>query len=74
MEPPFPLHGHQAQVGASVGVTVSQAADVDAVLREADVAMYTAKAHGKGRFELATTSVLCHLVTVGAGGPGGPAA
>jgi GGDEF domain-containing protein len=36
---------------------VSQAADVDAVLREADVAMYTAKAHGKGRFELATTSV-----------------
>jgi PleD family two-component response regulator len=27
-----------------------------AVLREADVAMYTAKAHGKGRFELAATS------------------
>jgi GGDEF domain-containing protein len=33
-----------------------QAADVDAVLREADVAMYTAKARGKGRFELAATS------------------
>jgi len=57
MGPPFPLQGHQVQVGASVGVTVSQAADVDAVLREADVAMYTAKARGKGRFELATTSV-----------------
>jgi diguanylate cyclase len=57
MEPPFPLQGHQVQVGASVGVTVSQAADVDAVLREADVAMYTAKARGKGRFELAATSV-----------------
>jgi GGDEF domain-containing protein len=27
-----------------------------AVLREADVAMYTAKARGKGRFELAATS------------------
>jgi GGDEF domain-containing protein len=36
---------------------VSQAADVDAVLREADVAMYTAKARGKGRYELASTSV-----------------
>ena len=56
MGPPFPLQGHQVQVGASVGVTVSQAADVDAVLREADVAMYTAKARGKGRFEMAVTS------------------
>jgi GGDEF domain-containing protein len=44
-------------VGASVGVTVSEATEVDAVLREADVAMYMAKAHGKGRFELASSSV-----------------
>ena len=29
----------------------------DDVLREADVAMYTAKARGKGRFELASTSI-----------------
>jgi diguanylate cyclase len=56
MRPPFPLHGQQVQVGASVGVTVSEATEVDAVLREADVAMYTAKARGKGRFELAATS------------------
>jgi GGDEF domain-containing protein len=35
---------------------VSEATDVDAVLREADVAMYTAKARGKGRLELAATS------------------
>jgi diguanylate cyclase (GGDEF)-like protein len=41
---------------ASVGVTVSDATEVDAVLREADVAMYTAKARGKGRYELAATS------------------
>ena len=54
--PPF-LQGRQVQVGASVGVTVSEATEVDAVLREADVAMYIAKARGKGRFELATTSV-----------------
>jgi PleD family two-component response regulator len=38
-------------------VTVSGATEVDQVLREADVAMYTAKAHGKGRYELASTSV-----------------
>ena len=37
-------------------MTVSHATEVDAVVREADVAMYTAKAHGKGRFELAATS------------------
>jgi PleD family two-component response regulator len=42
---------------ASVGVTVSEATEVDAVLREADVAMCTAKARGKGRFELASSSV-----------------
>jgi diguanylate cyclase (GGDEF)-like protein len=56
MTPPFQLQDQQVRVGASVGVTVSQATQVDAVLREADVAMYMAKAHGKGRFELATTS------------------
>jgi GGDEF domain-containing protein len=37
-------------------VTMSHASEVDAVLREADVAMYTAKARGKGRFEPASTS------------------
>jgi diguanylate cyclase (GGDEF)-like protein len=57
MRPPFSLGGVEVQVGASVGVTVSDATEVDDVLREADVAMYTAKARGKGRFELASTSV-----------------
>ena len=57
MRPSFTLGGAAVQVGASVGVTVSDATEVDDVLREADVAMYTAKARGKGRFELASTSV-----------------
>jgi diguanylate cyclase (GGDEF)-like protein len=56
MRSPFLLQGRQVQVGASVGVTVSEASEVDAVLREADVAMYMAKAHGNGRFELASSS------------------
>jgi diguanylate cyclase (GGDEF)-like protein len=57
MRPPFTLGGTEVQVGASVGVTVSDATEVDDVLREADVAMYTAKARGKGRFELAVSSL-----------------
>jgi predicted signal transduction protein with EAL and GGDEF domain len=56
MEPPFRLQGQEVRIGASVGVTVSDASGVDEVLREADVAMYTAKARGKGRFELAAAS------------------
>ena len=53
MRPPFSLEGRQVQVGAGVGVTVSGATEVDQVLHEADVAMYTAKAH----YELASASV-----------------
>jgi diguanylate cyclase (GGDEF)-like protein len=56
MRPPFPLQGRHVQVGASVGVAVSEATEVDAVLREADIAMYLAKARGTGRYELATAS------------------
>jgi diguanylate cyclase (GGDEF)-like protein len=53
MQAPFPLADGVVRVTASAGVTVSSDLDLDNVLRQADVAMYTAKAHGKGRFELA---------------------
>jgi diguanylate cyclase (GGDEF)-like protein len=53
MQAAFPLADGVVRVTASVGVTVSRDLDLDSVLRQADVAMYTAKAHGKGRFELA---------------------
>ena len=46
---PFPLGGREAFVGASVGVAVSTAGSSPAdLLREADVAMYRAKARGGG--------------------------
>jgi GGDEF domain-containing protein len=35
-------------------VTVSHATEVDTVLREADVALHTAKARGKGRWKRST--------------------
>jgi diguanylate cyclase (GGDEF)-like protein/PAS domain S-box-containing protein len=44
---PFELSGHRITVGASIGVTVVGDTP-DALLRNADMAMYTAKAGGKG--------------------------
>ena len=49
---PFRLPGHQVSVGASTGVVVWPAGSVtnaEDLLRDADVAMYRAKAAGKGQ-------------------------
>jgi len=46
---PFPVEGHALDIGASIGIALTSAGDDDApaLLRHADVAMYTAKrAHG----------------------------
>jgi diguanylate cyclase (GGDEF)-like protein len=49
---PFVLRGKELTVGASVGIAVSAPGDtVDDLLRNADVAMYTAKQRGRGRYE-----------------------
>ncbi len=47
---PFTLEGETVSVGASVGIAVSgpQHQDWDEVLRDADLAMYAAKAKGRG--------------------------
>ncbi|HEX6614731.1 MAG TPA: EAL domain-containing protein [Gemmatimonadales bacterium] len=50
MAHPFRLSGNQVQVTASIGVaTASGGESADDLLRNADVAMYEAKRHGKGR-------------------------
>ncbi|HEV8424213.1 MAG TPA: EAL domain-containing protein [Actinomycetes bacterium] len=51
---PFGLNGRTIPIKASLGVAVVQpgVVDVDELLRNADVAMYAAKAGGKDRFEL----------------------
>jgi len=47
---PFQLDGREVRVGASVGVAISAAEDgADALLSNADIAMYHAKAAGKNR-------------------------
>lgn len=49
---PFDHHGSYLDCGASIGVTVSkpQDADLDTLLRNADLAMYRAKEIGRGTF------------------------
>jgi diguanylate cyclase (GGDEF)-like protein len=49
---PFPIQGEELVVGASIGIACATDADerADGLLRNADVAMYTAKANGKRRF------------------------
>jgi len=50
---PILLGEREVRIGASVGLAVADAAELDAdtLLRNADLAMYVAKRHGKGRYE-----------------------
>ena len=49
---PFDLGGHQFAIGASVGIAYSlvRAADAEMLLKNADMALYRAKANGRGAF------------------------
>jgi diguanylate cyclase (GGDEF)-like protein/PAS domain S-box-containing protein len=50
---PFSIEGHEIAASASIGVALSTGADApDALLRNADSAMYRAKALGRGRYEM----------------------
>jgi diguanylate cyclase len=50
---PFAIRGKELVIGASVGIAHNVTGmDVDSLLRNADVAMYTAKNSGRGRHEL----------------------
>jgi len=56
---PFDLDGHQVVVGASIGIAVAphDGKDPDGLLRNADMALYRAKADGKGVFRFFEASM-----------------
>jgi diguanylate cyclase (GGDEF)-like protein/PAS domain S-box-containing protein len=50
---PFEIHGRKLSLRASVGIALATEAEgVDQLLRNADVAMYRAKGHGRGGYAL----------------------
>lgn len=53
-EDPFTIEGNEVFVSASIGIAVDDVntTDPDSMLRDADIAMYRAKAAGKGRYEI----------------------
>lgn len=51
---PLDIHGTTVEPSASIGIALSgkDADDADRLLRHADLAMYVAKAAGKGTYEV----------------------
>jgi diguanylate cyclase (GGDEF)-like protein len=49
---PFEFDGHQAVIGVSIGIAIAptDAADADQLLKSADMALYRAKAEGRGTY------------------------
>jgi diguanylate cyclase (GGDEF)-like protein/PAS domain S-box-containing protein len=54
---PWVLQGHEIVVSASIGVAIGPTGPGQDLLREADLAMYRAKANGKSRCELFTAGL-----------------
>jgi diguanylate cyclase (GGDEF)-like protein/PAS domain S-box-containing protein len=54
---PFLLHGRKAVFSVSIGVVLNRTGDADEVIRNADVAMYAAKARGKGCYQIFETQM-----------------
>jgi diguanylate cyclase (GGDEF)-like protein len=63
---PFDLEGHEVVTAASIGIAAGgpHYARPEEVLRDADIAMYRAKALGRGRHQVFDASMHAHAVAV----------
>jgi diguanylate cyclase (GGDEF)-like protein/PAS domain S-box-containing protein len=61
---PFHLHGHEVVMRTSIGITLNtpSAAQPEDLLREADTALYQAKALGTGQYALFDTAMHAHAL------------
>jgi len=58
LKAPFQLNGHRIFATVSIGIATSDGeSDVEHLLRDADTAMYRAKARGRSRFEVFDTAM-----------------
>ena len=64
LEKPMVLSGHEVFISASIGIAMypDDGVDLDLLLRNADMAMYRAKEHGKNGFQFFTSSMNDGLV------------
>ena len=60
---PIAFHGRELPISVSVGVCAASAGEVDteSLLKNADAALYQAKKHGRGRFELYASESLVEV-------------
>ncbi|HME25794.1 MAG TPA: EAL domain-containing protein [Acetobacteraceae bacterium] len=56
---PYQIDGRPAEIGASIGIATASdaAADADTLLRNADMALYQAKAEGRGTYRIFETEI-----------------
>ncbi len=56
---PYRIDGHEVQIGVSIGIEMidSRSRDPDEALRNADLALYRAKADGRGQFRVFESSL-----------------
>jgi len=56
---PFIIEGHEVYITASIGITIypTDSEDIDALLKNADTAMYCAKERGKNNFQFFTSEM-----------------
>jgi diguanylate cyclase (GGDEF)-like protein len=57
--PPFEVAGHQVMIGTSIGIAVvpDDGADADEIMKNADLALYSAKADGRARYRFFETDM-----------------